>query len=388
MTASRSSLRLASRVDGGPRKYTFETASGVVSPDAFRQPELLLAERLWEESVGRLLCPQANYGVVGTLLAGRSDGTTATESSARAARLCRRNAAANGAESAVAVELTIDPGAVGERFDTVAYAPKPYTPLQIGSHYLASSLSALRPGGSCFLAAAKHTGLGRYRDVLARNCDTVERVATEDGWHLLRATRPDSVAPSSFLSERTIGTTVAGVDLELVALPGVFAASGLDDGTRLLVETAGPALPSAGRVLDLCCGYGPVGSYVAAATDCDVRLSDDSRLATRCAERSLDATGVSGTVVTADCLRGVAGTTFDAVVCNPPTHAGTDVLSRLFDGAADVLVRSGTAWFVHHRSLDLRPLLDAFGSVERVETGSEHVVFAATEPLDRHPAKR
>ena len=387
VTASRSSLRLASRVDSGPCEYTFETASGVVSPDAFRQPELLLAERLWEDSLGRLLCPQANYGVVATLLASRADGVAATESSARAARLCRHNVAANGAASTVDVELTIDPGAVGERFDTVAYAPKPYTPLEIGSHYLVRSLSAVRPGGSCVLAAAKHTGLGRYRDLLERCCDSVERVATEGGWHLVRAIRSDSDISSSFLPERTLEETVAGVDLELVTLPGVFATSGLDDGTRLLIETVAPVLPATGYVLDLCCGYGPIGSYVAAATDCNVWLSDDSRLATECARGSLDATGVSGTVVTADCLRGVAGTTFDAVVCNPPTHAGTDVLSRLFDGAAAVLARSGTAWFVHHRSLDLRPLLDAFDSVERIETGREHVVLAAAEPSGRHSVR-
>lgn len=376
MTTGGEALRLRSRVPDGPDVYRFEAAAGVVSPDSFRRAELLLAEHLWEESPGRLLCPEANYGVVATLSGERADAVRMTESSARAAHLCRRNARRNGVEADVT--LAADLSGLPDRWDTVAYAPKPYTPLAIGAQHVANALAVLRPGGRLFLAASKRTGLARYERVLAECCGDVERVADAGDWRILRGRRPASVDPPEYVTPRTLRPTVNGVDLELVTVPGVFAASGLDGGTRLLLETVGPSLPTDGRILDVCCGYGAIGAYAAAVSNAAVHLSDDCRFATRCAERGLRETGVDGTVVTADCLRGVSDRRFDVVLANPPTHAGDSVLSTLFSGVADVLAPDGRFAFVHHRALDLRDHLEPFDSIERLATGAEHVVFEAS----------
>ena len=378
VTAEGHRLRLDSRVSEGPDRFDFETADGVVSAAEFRPPELLLADHLWEEPLGRVLCPQANYGVVGTLLAARADAVTMTEASARAAHLCRANAVTNGVENDVSVSLTVGPGSLDGRFETVAYAPKPYTPLDVGAQHVANALEVLHPGGVISLAASKRTGLARYEAALEECCGDVERLATTDGWHLLRATRPESVAPPAYVTYRILRPTIGGVDLTLVSVPGVFAATGLDDGTRLLLESIGSTLPDDGRVLDLCCGYGAIGVFAAKATDADVWLSDDCRFATRCAERGLVKTGVDGVVVTADCLQGVSDQQFDVVCCNPPTHAGDGILWTLFSGVADVLAPGGRFAFVHHRALDLCEFLDPFANVERVATGAEHVVMEAT----------
>jgi 16S rRNA (guanine1207-N2)-methyltransferase len=165
------------------------------------------------------------------------------------------------------------------------------------------------------------------------------------------------------------------VDLSLRAVPGLFSASGLDDGTRLLLESV--VLGDGERVLDLCCGYGAVGAYAGRVADGEVWLSDDDRVATRCAECSLRASGVDGTVLTADCLEGVADRTFDAVLCNPPTHAGEGVLAELLSGAYDVLAPGGRLNVVHHRALDLGEHLVRYGDAETLETGVDHVVLSA-----------
>jgi 16S rRNA (guanine1207-N2)-methyltransferase len=52
------------------------------------------------------------------------------------------------------------------------------------------------------------------------------------------------------------------VYLELETDSGVFSAGRLDPGTRFLLE-AGPPPPSAGDLLDLGCGYGPVACTLA-----------------------------------------------------------------------------------------------------------------------------
>ncbi|WP_440006736.1 methyltransferase [Halomicrococcus sp. SG-WS-1] len=367
-------LALESRVSGARPKYRFRTADGVVSKRSFRTPELLLLESLWDRDLGRLLCPQANYGVTGVVLADAAAAVEMTETSARAARLCERNAGENGVEASVSVvaDLTTLEG----EFDTVAYAPKRYAPLAVGKQRVANALAVLRPGGSAYVAASKETGLARYEDQLRDVAADVTSVAERDGYRLLEAIRPETFDPPSYVTPRTRRPTVDGVDLALATVPGVFAAGGLDDGTRLLAEAS--TVSDGDRVLDLACGYGALGAYASLAADCEVWLSDDDAVATSCAERSLRASGATGTVVTADCLTGVADRTFDRVLCNPPTHAGGDVLSELFAGARDVLAPDGELAFVRHRELTLREHLAPFGDVETRRTGREHVVRTAT----------
>lgn len=367
-------LMLESRVSDARPKYRFRTADGVVSKDSFRTAELALLESLWDRDLGRLLCPQANYGVTGVVLADAATEVAMTETSARAARLCERNATENGVEASVTV--TADFAATDRTFDAVAYAPKRYTPLAVGKQRVADALSVLPPEGSLYLAASVETGLTRFERELHDVAASVSTVFERDGYRILEATRPQYFDPPTYVTSRTIRPTVDGETLSLVTVPGLFAATGLDDGTRLLLETT--TVADGDRVLDLACGYGPVGTYAARTADCEVWLSDDDAVATACAERSLRASGVEGSVVTADCVEGVADRTFDKVLCNPPTHAGSGVLSELFAGAHDVLAPDGRLTLVHHRDLCLDEYLGPFGDLETRRTGDRHVVVTAT----------
>jgi 16S rRNA (guanine1207-N2)-methyltransferase len=371
-------LALESHVPDGRPVYQFHTADGVLSKRSFRDAELFLIETLWDADLdlGRLLCLEANYGVVGVALANRAAAVHMTESSARAGELCKRNAAENGVDASTT--LVADVSALADSFDTVAYAPKPYMPLSVGSQRIAGALSLLEPGGSLHVAASKRTGLARYEGTLNELAASVERIAQRGDHVLLEATRPRSFDPPTYVSPRTIRPQIDGVTLSLVTVPGLFSPSGLDDGTRLLVETA--TFEDGETVLDLACGYGAIGTYAGRVANCEVWLSDDDRVATSCAECSLHASDVDGTVVTADCVEGVAGETFDRVVSNPPTHAGSGVLSELFAGAGDVLVPDGELTVVHHHELDLRPYLERFDATERRRTDGDHVVVRASGP--------
>lgn len=367
-------LTLESRVPNARPQYSFRTADGVVSKESFRVAELRLLESLWDRDLGRLLCPQANYGVAGIVLADAADEVAMTETSARAARLCEHNTGKNGVETSVSTRC--DLATVDGAFDAVAYAPKRYAPIPVGKQRVADALSVLRPGGSLYLAASVETGLTRFESQLRDVAASVTSVSDRDGYRVLEATRPQSFDPPSYVTPRTLHPTVDGEMLSLVTMPGLFAATGLDRGTRLLLETV--AVSDGDEVLDLACGYGAIGTYAARTADCEVWLSDDDAVATSCAKRSLDASGVEGTVVTADCVEGVTGRSFDRVFCNPPTHAGSGVLSELFAGVADVLAPGGEVTLVHHRKLSLEDYLAPFEELETRRVGDEHVVLTAS----------
>ena len=361
-------LTLKARVDAPRNEYHFRTADGLDSPDCFRDRDLLLLEELWDRATGRTLVPAANYGVVGTIL-GDSRPATMAERDARAARFARENARRNGVNARV--ELVGALTALADDFDTVAIAPKPYTPLAVGKQRLVDACSRLRDGGTCFLAAAPTAGLTRYEATLADCATTVERVGSRGEIECLRATVSSAFDPPTYATPERYCATVSGVDLTLFGYPGLFAAGRVDDGTRLLAETA--TVRDGDRVLDTCCGDGVLGAYAGLSADITLVCSDVDAVATCCARRSLVASGVAGQVVTADTLRGVDGR-FDTVLCNPPTHAGDGVLSSLFGRVDDLLADDGHVFVVHHAGVDIDAALRRVGTPTVVGKKDEHVV--------------
>lgn len=348
-----SELRVAGHVTG-PDTYRFRTADGVHSKRSLRAASLLAAAELRELAPDETLVVDANYGVVPALSAPVTR-VTATTSSARAGRLCRRNLARN--ELAGRVAVTADPSRLPGAFDALVYAPKPYTPTAMGKQRLIGGLDRLTPGGDVVVACRETAGFNRYERLLAEIGAEPTRVGTRDGARVLRATRPASVETGGFVQPTTRSVTVADTVVQLVTVPGVFAAPGLDDGTRHLLERISI---DGDRVLDVACGAGPIAA-VAAEPGTDVVATDDDPVAVACARRTLADTDV--TVRLGDCTAGLPTNAFDRVVCNPPTHAGHDLLAELFAGIRRVLAPNGRCSLVHHRSVSIDDLLTPFSRV-------------------------
>ena len=174
---------------------------------------------------------------------------------------------------------------------------------------------------------------------------------------------------------------VRGLDLRLATQPGVFAAHGIDAGTRLLVE-AMRVTPTA-RVLDLGCGYGVIGIVAAKlATRGHVVLVDSDIRATRLAARNLELNGVtSAEVVLGDGVHDLpAKMRFDVVASNPPTHSGREVLDDFVAGAYKVLRPRGRLYLVVNRLLSLRREVESvFGAAEIAARSGGYVVIQAVK---------
>jgi 16S rRNA (guanine1207-N2)-methyltransferase len=343
---------LPNRDGRGPETYVFGTQDGLLSKDDFRQSELTLAEYVEVAPDDDVLVPDANYGVVGVVLAFRADRgeTLMLESSARAADCCRSNAVRNDADNAT-VELAADVGDGRGNFDAVAHAPKPYQPTEVIKEKIAKGLDRLSPGGTYYLAGAKSDGVRRYEETLADLTGATERVTVTDGCHLYRAERPADYEPRSYVEDREFRATVGEYTCRFLTRPGLFSADELDAGTTALLEHA--TAEDGDRVLDVCCGYGAIGAFVGARTDCSIWATDDDAVATAYARRNLERNGVTPeSVVTGDCLDAVSDLTFDTVLSNPPTHAGKDVTRKLFSGVRDVLELDGEFWLVANRVMN------------------------------------
>ncbi|MFI0167932.1 methyltransferase [Streptomyces sp. NPDC017095] len=194
--------------------------------------------------------------------------------------------------------------------------------------------------------------------------------------------RPANPWPYSYTLPDGIGA-VSG--RTVVNHAGVFCADRLDVGTRFLLEHL-PG-PGPGRVVDLGCGNGVVGTAVALADPtAEVLFVDESYPAVASAEATYKANGVPGHAEfrVGDGLAGVAAASVDLVLNNPPFHshqATTDTTAwRMFTGAKRALRPGGELWVIGNRHLGYHlKLKRLFGNSQLVASDPKFVVLKAVK---------
>ncbi len=141
--------------------------------------------------------------------------------------------------------------------------------------------------------------------------------------------------PQSQSEPHSLHAILRGRELTFFTDHGVFSRRGIDEGTRLLIESM-PSLAT-GTLLDLGCGYGAIGIALAVASpDLRVSMVDINARAVELAlrnavlnrvERRVDAAQGDGF----DALP--ASALFDTIALNPPIRAGKQVIFRLYEEA-------------------------------------------------------
>lgn len=179
---------------------------------------------------------------------------------------------------------------------------------------------------------------------------------------------------------------IRGQSLRLCTDRGVFSRQQVDFGTRLLADHA--QLPDQGAILDVGCGYGPIGLAVAKESPRrDVTLLDINRRAVELARKNAQLNGLTNvTILESDGLEAVSGQLFDAILSNPPIRAGKKVVYALFEQSYAALKPHGSLWIVIQKKQGalsaLKKLEELFSSVETViRKKGYHVIRAQKEAL-------
>lgn len=185
--------------------------------------------------------------------------------------------------------------------------------------------------------------------------------------------------PAAPHEERQFETVLLGERLTFKTDAGVFSKGGVDAGTKLLLEALPPL---AGRVLDLGCGWGPVGVALG-KRDPELRLvlTDINERAAGLARENLRLNGVKNAeVVSGDGFQAVEGT-FDAIITNPPIRAGKQTIYALFSEAHERLVPGGCLYIVIRKQQGapsaIKYLEGIYKDVEIIERGGGYWVLRA-----------
>ncbi len=160
--------------------------------------------------------------------------------------------------------------------------------------------------------------------------------------------------PRSASSRRELRFLYRGELLTVVVDRGVFASTALDPGTALLIEALDPA--PADRILDLGCGWGPIGLAAArAAKTGSVLLTDVNRRAALLAKENLRRNRLRNAEVRIGAGFSPVGVErFDLIATNPPYHAGRELLLDLLTRVPEHLTDRGRLLLVGKGSQGIR----------------------------------
>ncbi|MEJ7654646.1 MAG: methyltransferase [Chloroflexia bacterium] len=124
----------------------------------------------------------------------------------------------------------------------------------------------------------------------------------------------------------------------------LFSSYDVDVGTRFLLRTLATEGVSGGRaILDLGCGYGPIGLTLGKVNkDAEVHMVDRDALAVECARQNAELNELPDAQVYGSLgYYDVRKSDFDLIVSNIPAKAGEPVVTHLLRGAAPSLAPGG-----------------------------------------------
>ncbi|MDP3058325.1 MAG: class I SAM-dependent methyltransferase [bacterium] len=187
--------------------------------------------------------------------------------------------------------------------------------------------------------------------------------------------------PTSMHTVKVIEETLRGKHLRFITDAGVFSKSGVDFGSRLLIETM--QILKDARVLDIGCGWGPIGISAALINPTGkVVLADINTRALELANKNIALNKVANaTTCQSDLYLGVGNELFDVILSNPPIRAGKDIVFSIFTGAKDHLRQAGSLWVVIQKKQGApsaeKKLREIFPTVIIREKSKGYFVFEA-----------
>ena len=384
------------------QEKTFRAVGGLFSKDRIAKSTRILIDKININPGDRILDYGCGYGAVGIALADSAPGVDIrmVDSDIRAVRWAQENLRANGIKNAhIVLDHTLDRFSDGD-FNIIALNP----PIEEGTEAIFEMIDRARPklrnGGSFYLVAKVRKGAKSYMRKLSEVIGPAKVISKSGGYWLMRAERSPVRSPEPTdlsVYEHTVETRLKGRKYTFCTRAGVFSRKEMDDGTLLLIESV-DILPL-NSVIDVGCGYGPIGIAAAhMASVGRVVMVDTNARAVECASRNIEAHHLHHArkngkprveAVVSDRFDAVRGERFDRVISNPPFHAGVDVLYPLVDEAYAHLRFHGRMYLVLMRYVGIKRHIEkVFGNCTVVAHEEKHTVLMAERMAEDAPGMR
>ena len=186
--------------------------------------------------------------------------------------------------------------------------------------------------------------------------------------------------PISDYNESIIEKTISNIKLHFYTGSGVFSKNEIDYGTCQLIDAILSNFDGAGTVLDMGCGYGPIGIFIAARfKDSHVEMADVNERAIELSLRNIDSNNIKNAeAIVSDGFSSISRM-YDAVVTNPPIRAGKKTVFSFYEGAFEHLKENGKFYCVIQRKQGAessqKKLKELFGNCEIINRKSGYRIL-------------
>ncbi|OJF90129.1 class I SAM-dependent methyltransferase [Alkalibacterium sp. 20] len=178
--------------------------------------------------------------------------------------------------------------------------------------------------------------------------------------------------PSAKGNEKNFEVNLKGNTLKLYTDSGVFSKDRVDFGSQVLIEAIDAAVFLNDKLLDMGCGYGPVGLSLAKAyPNLTVDMVDVNERALDLARKSAELNQIKNVNIYRSFIyEEVKEPAFGAVISNPPIRAGKEVVHQIITEAHNHLADKGVLIIVIQKKQGApsakQRMIDVFGNVERI----------------------
>lgn len=174
-----------------------------------------------------------------------------------------------------------------------------------------------------------------------------------------------------------------GFPFRFITDAGVFSKSGVDYGSQVLIDAL--ELDAHAKVLDVGCGYGPIGLTSAKlAENGQVTMIDINERAVELSRENAKLNNISNvTILQSDLYEAVKHLKFNVIVTNPPIRAGKATVHQIFEEGYELLEEGGSMWVVIQKKQGApsakAKLESLFGDVDEVTKDKGYRIFRAVK---------
>lgn len=178
--------------------------------------------------------------------------------------------------------------------------------------------------------------------------------------------------PSADKNEKKIEARLKGQQMTFTTDAGVFSRDRVDFGSKVMIEAIDERAFSTGEVLDVGCGYGPVGLSLAKANpSLHIDMIDVNERALELAKKNAELNGVSNvSIFLSSIYDQVEKQTYGAVISNPPIRAGKQTVHKIITDAKEHLADNGVLIIVIQKKQGApsakKVMEEIYGNVTRI----------------------